>query len=229
MKKTILILLLLPAMMLQQSCIVMVKSLARNIVKGYDDYADKSVSGAMLLGTDNKPVRLKDAFMGKTVYAVVYKSTLNNPSAGDSTAYEQMKARFKAYPDVRFVSVYNGEDETYWRNFSNGKTRRSDAYRLSNGEEQPWKGLGDTPQALIIGTDGKVLAYKAPMPNSKVLADYVLFQARAGRNGTESARDVIKEINEGGKFKSDHMKAWYTSHFKLPAEQASLSFSNSNE
>ncbi|WP_129717942.1 hypothetical protein [Pedobacter sp. SYP-B3415] len=228
MKKLILILLLLPAILLQQSCIVMVKSLAKGIVNDYDDYADTNISSQTLLGADGRTATINQSFSGKTVYAVVYSSPLNHPHPGDSTRYAEMQNRFKPYKDVQFISVYNGDNEQYWREFSKKNRGGHEAYRLTDRDAEPWKGLGNVPHVLIIGADGTILGYKAPNTNSKVLADYVLYQARSGKDATRSSKEVIKEINESGRFKSEQMKSWYTAHFKEPADNVSLSFSNSN-
>ncbi len=223
MKK--LILLLFPILLMQQSCVVVIKGLARSVTDDYDDQGNKNVSAIQLESVSGGTESFSQRFAGKTVYALVYNSPLQEPPSTNAADYKALKERFKPYDDVVFIQVYNGSNDQYWSTFSAKKAGNAEFYRLKSFNTLPWSDIGDTPQALIVGQDGRVLGFKGPKPNDKILVDYVLCEARNGVNASTSARALIRDVNRYEHFKSEEMRSWYSAHFKKSPKDMSFSIS----
>jgi hypothetical protein len=226
MKK--LILLLFPLLLMQQSCVIVIKGLARSVTDNYDDQANKNLSAIQLESVSGNSGSFAERFAGKTVYAMVYNSPLQEPPSTGMADYAALKERFQPYDDVVFIQVYTGSSSQYWTGFSGKKAGSSEFYRLKSFSVLHWSDLGDSPQALIIGKDGQVLGYKGPKPNDKILVDYVLCEARNGVNASTSAKALIRDVNRYEHFKSEEMRRWYSGHFKKSPKDMSFSISGDN-
>ena len=199
------------------SCTMMVKGIAKLLVKDYNDYTDTNVSDIQIIDNHGSIRSFGSLYKGKTVYLYVWENT--KPSVQQEKSYRLLQERFAKYPDVVFASLYTGSDTSSVNKL--GRDASSDKFRnilkISN------------PAPFIIGKDGSILAYKGPKPDDKIIVDYVLYQAMAGVNGTKSAKRFIRGVNGNNQFKSRELTEWYTGHFgKAPDEKLNMSLSSTN-
>lgn len=216
--KKIIYLFILPLCLMASSCTMMVKGIAKLVVKDYNDYTNTNVSNIQLADAKGNSQSFGNLFKDKTVYLYVWDN--KGLSETQEKSYQLLKQRFAKYPDVVFANLYLGSDT------------ESNAYQLANGantgELRKILNIGEAAP-FIIGKDGSILAYKAPKPSDNIVVDYVLYQARTGENGTKSAKRLIRGVNGKEEFKSDQLVDWYTSHFgKAPEGKLSFSLSSTN-
>lgn len=218
MMKKLLYLLILPLCLTASSCTMMVKGLAKLVVKDYNDYTDTNISAIQLVDEKGKKQLFSELFMGKTVYLYVWENKNNRPPDHKDKSYVALQQRFAKYPDVVFANLYIGSDTV------------SNAYQLVNNDssEEFRRILKLTEKApFIIGKDGSILSYKGPKPSDNIVVDYVLFEARNNENGTRAAKRLIKGVNGNEEFKSAELREWYTNHFnKSPNGRLSFSISS---
>lgn len=211
---------ILPLCLVASSCTMMVKGLAKMVVKDYNDYTSTNIGNIQLVDEKGNKQLFSNLFAGKTVYLYVWENKNNRPPAAKEKPYSELQERFAKYPDVVFANLYIGTDtasNTYKLDHNAASEEFRKILKLSN------------PAPFIIGKDGAILAYKGPKPVDKILVDYVLFEARNGENGTKSAKRLIKGVNGNQSFKSAKLSDWYTSHFnKVPDEKLSFSVSSTN-
>jgi hypothetical protein len=217
MKKSI-YLLIFPLCILASSCTMMVKGIAKLVVKNYNDYTSTHISDIQIIDPNGKHQTFGDLYNGKTVYLYVWKD--KKLSAQQEKSYLSLKDRFAKYPNVIFTKLYIGSDST------------SNTNKLvNNGSSAEFKNIMKItdPAPFIIGKDGAILSYKGPKPEDKIIVDYVLCQAMNGEDGTKSAKRFIRGINGNSQFKSDKLIEWYTKHFgKAPESKLSMSLSTTN-
>ncbi|RYF14837.1 MAG: hypothetical protein EOO42_17530 [Flavobacteriales bacterium] len=216
--KKIIYLFILPLCLVASSCTMMVKGIAKLVVKDYNDYTDTNIANLQFADAKGNSQTFGNLHKGKTVYLYVWDA--KKLSSDQEQSYKLLKERFAKYPDVAFANLYLGTDTS------------SNAYKLvSSNSSQDFRNIlkVSEPAPFIIGKDGAILAYKAPKPNDKLVVDYVLFQARSGENGTKAAKRLIRGVNRNEQFKSDQLVDWYTNHFgKAPGEKLSISLSSTN-
>jgi hypothetical protein len=217
--KKLLYLSLLTFALTQSSCTVMVKGLAKLMVKDYNDYTDVKFSDLQIANHNGNIQLFGERFKGKTVYLYIWKNEKSTPPSEKNEAYKALKERFAKYPDVVFANLYIGtesEPDTY-RLVENDLSRKIFDH-LSVQDAAPF----------IIGKDGAILSYKGPKAEDRIVVDYVLFEARNGQNGTKSAKRLIKGVNHDQQFKTEELRNWYTSHFgKAPDKLLNFSISTS--
>jgi hypothetical protein len=202
---------------LSSSCTMMVKGIAKLLVKDYNDYTDTYISDIQLVNADGSNHSFGSLYRGKTVYLYVWGN--KKLSVQQEKSYRLLKERFAKYPDVVFADLYVGSDT------SSTNKLGDDA---SSAKFHKILEIGD-PAPFIIGKDGAILAYKGPKPDDKIIVDYVLYQAMGGENGTKSAKRFIRGINGNDQFKSPKLIEWYTSHFgKAPDHKLNMSLSSTN-
>lgn len=213
--KKLLYLLLFTACIAQTSCTMMIKGIAKGVVKKYDDYSDMNVSNFQLMDKKGKVKSFSDVYAGKTVYLYTWADTSSRPPHDKN--YNDLKARFAPYPDVVFADLFIGSNEKAWLN-ADLKTLGTDQYFLIRNAAAE-KFLSELKEStvvpFIIGKDGEMLAFKGPKPQDKIVVDYILFQARNGVNGTTSGKKLIKGVNSAQKFKTEELNNWYMKHFKV--------------
>ncbi len=218
MMKKLLYLLILPLYLTTSSCTMMVKGLAKLVVKDYNDYTHTNISGMQLIDAQGKKQLFNEAFVGKTVYLYVWENKNNRPTTDKEKSYAALQQRFAKYPDVVFANLYVGSDTV-----SNG-------YQLgNNASAEEFRSIlkldGKAP--FIIGKDGSILAYKGPKPSDNIVVDYILFEARNGVNGTKAAKRLIRGVNSDEQFKTPELRDWYTAHFnKEPVGRLQFSISS---
>nr|WP_157247111.1 hypothetical protein [Pedobacter panaciterrae] len=202
--KKILYLLIPCLFLLPSSCTMIVKGLAKSVVKGYNNHTDMNVSAFQLIDEKGDKHTFKDLFEGKTVYLYMWKDKNDRPPGEKDKKFTALKERFHKYPDVVFADLYLGPDTTHG------------SYRLAD-QELSAKLISDlkliSPAPFIIGKDGKMLAYKGPKPTDNIVVDYVLFEARNGIDGTKSGKKLIRGVNSDQGFKTPALQAWYTDQF----------------
>lgn len=212
------------------SCTMFVKGIVKTVVKKYDDHTDLNIGAFRLQDKAGKSSTFASHYAGKTVYLYIW----TEKSAGLSDKqkdYDELKSRFARYPDVVFVNVYAGKDQAAWFT-SNPIGATTDSYALMPDQNIPvyltsFDNNGRAP--FIIGKDGEMLAFKGPNPTDLLLVDYVLFQARNGLNGTQSAKQLIRGVNSNRKLKTKALRDWYANHFhKDPEAQLRFNVSSSN-
>lgn len=215
MRKT-LVLFLLFAILLSNSCIVAIKGLAQLAVKGYGDYKDVNVSDLQIV-KDSKQTTFGNLYFGKVVYLTIWKDNIKKPPYNNNAKYSELVNRFKQYPDVVFANIYAGN------------TRDTTLATLQlAGKLQPdynplFFNTSPGGTSFIIGKDGSLLSFKGPRPSDDLLVDYVLYEARNGVPAKKSAKKLIRELHRNSVFKKKEMREWYTHHFHK--EPGSLSFS----
>lgn len=229
--KKLLFLLLLPLLLFNSSCTMVIKKVSNSIAKNYDDQKDLNLSDLMLTGKDGKTQSFGTLFQGKTVYLYVWKNGLLLPPADADSAYVNLKKRFVKYDDVVFINLYNGDNAEDWNKLLALPNKGVRSYQLSaaavNQEFKDLMGPSTAPQ--IIGKDGRVLSFKGPNPTDKLVVDYVLYEARKGQDGTKSAKYLIKNINSNLRFKKQELRDWYEKHFgKKPEGKLSARISSPN-
>jgi len=194
----------------QSSCTLMVKGLAKLVVKEYNDHTDIKLSDLEITDAEGKTQLLSEAFKGKTVYLYLWKNESSTPPDENSKDYKELKQRFAKYPDVVFANLYIGTSTSV------------KSYKVVDNDysKQILSVLSlQNAAPFIIGKEGSVLSYKGPKPSDRTLVDYVLFEANKGENGTKSAKKLIRGVNGKQKFKSQELITWYTHHFeKAPDE-----------
>jgi len=217
--KKLLYLSLLTLCLSQSACTMMVKGLAKLVVKEYNNHTDIKFSNLQLADSSGKTQTFGEIFKGKTVYLYLWKNQKNTPPNENNKAYKALKERFAKYPDVTFANLYIGQDHL------------STSYKLVESEysKQIFTLLSvENPTPFIIGKDGSILSYKGPQPNNTTLVDYVLYQANQGEDGTKAAKRLIKGVNGKQRFRSEKLRVWYTNHFgKAPDETLNFSVSTS--
>lgn len=209
---------ILPLCLMASSCTMMVKGIAKLVVKDYNDYTNTNISNIQLLDKEGSTQLFNSLYGGKTVYLYIWD---NKRLAKDQEkSYRLLQERFGKYPDVAFANVYIGSDTA------------SNALKLTdNASTTAFREILkiNNPAPFIIGKNGNILAYKGPKPNDKILVDYVLYQARNGVNGTKAAKQLIRGVNKHEKFKTVELRDWYTAHFgKSPDEKLNFSISSTN-
>ncbi|SFA38553.1 hypothetical protein SAMN04488511_101232 [Pedobacter suwonensis] len=203
---------------LASSCTMMVKGIAKLVVKNYNDYTSTHISDIQIVDLNGKHQTFGSLYNGKTVYLYVWKD--KKLSEQQEKAYLLLKERFAKYPDVVFTKLCIGSDSTSNTNRLVNNTSSADFRNILN--------ISD-PAPFIIGKDGAILSYKGPKPEDKIIVDYVLYQAMNGEDGTKSAKRFIRGINGNSQFKSDKLIEWYTNHFgKAPEGKLSMSLSSTN-
>lgn len=216
--KKIIYLFIIPLCVFTSSCTMMVKGIAKLVVKDYNDYTHTNVSNIQLVDAKGTTQTFGDLYNGKTVYLYVWDS--KQLTAEQEQSFQSLKQRFAKYPDVVFANLYLGSDTV-----ANANKLVNNA---SSNEFKEIVKIND-PAPFIIGKDGSILAYKGPKPNDKIVVDYVLYQARTGENGTKSAKRLIRGVDRNEQFKSDQLVDWYTNHFgKVPGDKLSFSLSSTN-
>lgn len=225
--KKLIYLLLFTTCIAHTSCTMMIKGLVKKVVKHYDDHIDMNVSSFQLMDKNGKVQSFTDLYAGKTVYLYTWADTSSRPPHDKD--YNDLKARFAPYPDVVFVDLFIGSNEKSWLDFKKKKLGTDQYFLVKNGASEAF--LSDLEEStvvpFIIGKDGKMLAFKAPKPQDKILVDYVLFEARAGIDGTTSAKKLIKGVNSQQRFKTEELNSWYKQHFNV-TEIDKLSFGASS-
>ncbi|WP_316821672.1 hypothetical protein [Pedobacter gandavensis] len=213
--KKLLYLLLLTTSISQSSCTMMIKGIAKKMVNKYDDHIDMNVSNFQLLDKNGKTHLFADLFAGKTVYLYTWADTSNRPAQNQN--YKDLKTRFSHYPDVVFADLYIGSDEKTWLDFEKKYSSSNSYYLLENEICNSFLNAleGSTLVPFIIGKDGKILSFKGPKPQDKIVVDYILFEARSGTDGAISGKKLIKSVNSAQKFKTEELNDWYKKHFKV--------------
>ncbi len=217
MMKKIPYFLILPLALSFSSCTMMVKGIAKLVVKDYNDYTDTNISNVQLVDAKGKTQSFKGAFAGKTVYLYLWKNKTDQSFELDEN-YLALQKRFAKYPDVVFAHLYIGND-TVSNAYTLGRNANKEVLLdlLSPSETAPF----------IIGKDGSILSYKGPKPGDHTVVDYVLFEARNGLNGTKAAKKLIRSVNSNKRFKTQAMRDWYTNHFnKVPDGSVNFSISS---
>ncbi|WP_293788203.1 hypothetical protein [uncultured Pedobacter sp.] len=203
---------------LASSCTMMIKGIAKLVVKNYNDYTSTHISDLQIADPKGKLHTFSDLYPEKTVYLYVWKD--KKLSAEQEKSYLLLKKRFAKYPDVVFAKLNIGSDST------------STANRLvNNASSAEFRNIAkiSDPAPFIIGKDGAILSYKGPKPEDRIIVDYVIYQAMNGEDGTKSAKRFIRGVNGNSRFKSDKLVEWYTKHFgEAPPEILSLSLSTTN-
>ena len=204
------------------SCTLVLKSMARSIVKDYDNYTDVNLSNIQLNDHSGKQRSFKEMFKGKVVYLYVSKDPEHSTKNDKDKKYSALKQRFKQYPDVIFATISvcnNTTDSTaFYRLICDSSSAEFRSILIQVTDKAPF----------IIGKNGKILAFKGPKPNDDLLVDYVLFEARKGIDGTTSARKLIKGVNKKARFKSRELREWYTKHFNKSPDSLDFSFSSTD-
>jgi len=210
--------LILSLCILASSCTMMIKGIAKLVVKNYNDYTSTHISDLQIVDPKGKLQTFGDLYHGKTVYLYVWKD--KKLSAQQEKSYLLLKERFAKYPDVAFAKLDIGSDST------------STANRLvNNGSSAEFRNMLkiNDPAPFIIGKDGSILSYKGPKPEDRIIVDYVLCQAITGEDGTKSAKRFIRGVNGNSQFKSEKLVEWYTKHFgEAPSDRLSMSLSTTN-
>lgn len=217
MMKKLLYVLIVPICLTASSCTMMVKGLAKLVVKDYNDYTHTNISNIQLTDEKGKKQLFSELFTEKTVYLYVWKDKKDR-SFETNKDYQVLQQRFAKYPDVVFAKLYIGAD-TVSNAYQLGNTPSAEEFRkiLNLNEKAPF----------IIGKDGSILSYKGPKPGDNIVVDYVLFEARNGVNGTKAAKRLIKGVNSEERFKSPELIDWYTAHFnKEPIGHLQFSISS---
>ena len=209
---------ILPLCIMASSCTMMVKGIAKLVVKDYNDFTNTHITNIQLVDEAGNNQSFGNLYNGKTVYLYIWDS--KRLSAEQEKDLILLKQRFAKYPDVVFSNLYIGTDTV------------SNAYKLgddaSSAQFRNILKIND-PAPFIIGKDGSILSYKGPKPNDKILVDYVLYEARNGENGTKAAKQLIKGVDKHEKFKTAKLRDWYTNHFgKNPDDKLSFSLSSTN-
>lgn len=200
------------------SCTMMVKGIAKLLVKDYNDYTGTHISNVKIIDAEGRDQSFGNLYKGKTVYLYVLGN--KKLSTQQEKSYQQLKERFAKYPDVVFSNLYVGSDSLL-----NISRLGDDA---SSAEFRKILSISD-PAPFIIGKDGAILAYKGPKPDDKIIVDYVLYQAMKGEDGTKSAKRFIRAVNGNDQFKSPKFIEWYTLHFgKAPDHKLNMSLSSTN-
>jgi len=201
------------------SCTLILKGLARAVVKDYDNYISMDLSDMQLIDPAGEQQSFSKLFAGKTVYLYLWNSRNKKAPDNKDKKYYELKQRFEKYPDVVFANISLCKDcESI-----------PDSYRLamdkSSVEFRSILNLSDaTP--FIIGKNGKVLAFKGPKPSDDLLVDYVLYESRKGVDGTTSARKLIRGVNSHAKFKTRALREWYAKHFNKDPSSFDFNFSS---
>lgn len=222
-------LLLLPLLLFNSSCTMIIKGIGKSVARHYDDHKDLNLSKLSLLDGAGHAETLEASFSGKTVYMYVWSRDL--PPDDRNTDYKALKQRFQKYNDVVFINVYTGTDENKWKKVQDLKNEQVKAYRLTAApENDDFRNLADTvTRPQIIGKDGTLLGFRGPTPADHLVVDYALFQARSGTDATKSTKTLIRGINSKVKFKNQDLLLWYEDHFgKKPDEKLNISISNNN-
>lgn len=225
--KKLIYLLLFTTCITHTSCTMMIKGLVKKVIKHYDDHIDMNVSSFQLMDKKGKVQSFADLYAGKTVYLYTWADTSSRPPHDKN--YNDLKARFAPYQDVVFVDLFIGSNEKSWLDFEKKKPGTDQYFLVKNEASEAFLSdlEGSTVVPFIIGKDGKMLAFKAPKPQDKILVDYVLFEARAGIDGTTSAKKLIKGVNSQQRFKTEALNSWYKQHFNV-TEIDKLSFGASS-
>lgn len=197
---------------------MMVKGIAKLVVKDYNNYTNTNVANMKLVDQQGKNQSFGGLYAGKTVYLYVWEDKKLTTEELKSNGL--LKERFAKYPDVVFANLYIGSDTV------------SNAYRLGTDDAsavlKKTLNVGN-PAPFIIGQNGTILAYKGPKANDKILVDYVLYEARIGENGTKAAKRLIKGVNKRQQFKTDKLRNWYRNHFgQSPDQKLTFSLSSTN-
>lgn len=213
--KKLFYLLLFTTCIAQTSCTMMIKGIAKKMVKKYDDHTDMNVSAFQLMDKNGKVQSYSEIMAGKTVYLYTWADTSSRPPHDKN--YADLKARFSSYPDVVFADLFIGSDEKSWLDFEKKNPGRAAYYLVKNDVSSPFLMAldGSTVVPFIIGKDGKILAFKGPKPQDKIVVDYILYEARSGVDGATSGKKLIKGVNSAQKFKTEELNDWYKKHFKV--------------
>lgn len=189
--------------------------MSKSIVNKYDDHTDMNVSSFRLKDPKEQVHSFADLYSGKTVYLYTWAETKSGPPHDKN--YEDLKARFAAYPDVVFADLYIGSDENAWLDFGKKQPGHNSFLLIKDAASKPFLTAleGSTVVPFIIGKDGQILSFKGPKPQDKIVVDYILFQARNGVDGTTSGKKLIKGVNTKQKFKTQELNDWYKKHFKV--------------
>jgi len=228
--KRLLYILLIPVLLSESSCTMIIKGMGKSIAKAYDDQKDLNINNLEVADQNGKAARFGDLYAGKTVYMYVWRHTTLLPADDTNADYKALKSRFEKYNDVVFINLYTGETEDDWKQATTLKNNAVKAYHLSaksiNADFRELMSSSTSPQ--IIGKNGFILGFKGPRPADKLVVDYALFQARSGENATEATKTLIKGINSEQHFKNDQLTTWYESHYgKKPEGKLNVSISNS--
>jgi hypothetical protein len=201
------------------SCTLVIKSLARVVVRDYDNHTNINLSGLQLIDTTGNQKSFSEVFAGKAVYLYIWEDSTKRPPSNKDKRYTALKQRFEKYPDVTFASLSLCKD---CKNVSG-------SYRLildqSSDEFTSIVNLFESAP-FIIGKDGQLLAYKGPKPSDDLLVDYVLYEARNGIDGRKSARKLINGVNKRSKFKNRALREWYSNHFEKDPNSITFNFSS---
>ncbi|HWW43165.1 hypothetical protein [Pedobacter sp.] len=222
-------LLLLPILLFNSSCTMIIKGLGKSVANHYDDHKDLNLSKLSLLDGAGHQETLGKSFYGKTVYLYVWNQDV--PPDDQNSDYKALKQRFQKYNDVVFINVYTGTDENKWKKVQDLKNEKVKAYRLvTTSENNTFRNLTDSvARPQIIGKDGTLLGFRGPTPADHLIVDYALYQARDGIDATQATKTLIRGINSKVKFKNQDLLLWYEDHFgKKPDEKLNISISNNN-
>lgn len=216
MKKKYWVLLFLCALF--SSCTLVLKGLARAVVKDYDNYTTINLSNLQLIDPAGKQRSFSESFAGKTVYLYLWADSSKKAPDTKNKKYNALKQRFEKYPDVVFANLALCSD----------CKDISDSYRLvideSSAEFRSILNLTDAAP-FIIGKHGNILAFKGPKPSDDLLVDYVLYQSRKDVEGSTSARKLIRGVNSKSRFKTRELREWYANHFNKDPNLFDFNFS----
>lgn len=229
--KKLLYLLILPVVLMNSSCSMMIKGIGKKIANHYDDQKTTNISALSLVDKSGKEQKFADAFAGKVVYLYVWKHTPLLAPGDENKDYTALKKRFTKYDDVVFINVYTGDKPEEWQQMLDKKIEGVKSYKLSDKpENESFKNLmGSSTSPHIIGKDGLILGYNGPYPTDKTIVDYALFHARSGQDATKSAKNFMKSLNSDFRFKNKDTEAWFINQFgKKPEGKVPFSISSNN-
>lgn len=228
--KKLLYLLILPLILLNSSCSMVIKGFGKTLANRYDDQKKTNISDLSLTDKNGKTQKFGELFAGKVVYLYVWKHSELLAPGDENKTYEALKQRFAKYDDVVFINVYTGDKDTDWKLMLDKKNDGVKSYKLSDKpENESFRNLMESStSAQIIGKDGFILGFKGPSPEDRTIVDYALFHARSGQDAAQSTKNFIKSINSDYRFKNKDTEAWYINQFgKKPEGKVPFTLSSS--
>jgi hypothetical protein len=212
-------LLLLCLCLVASSCTLVIKGLGRAVIRDYDKYKNLDLTNVHIIDTTGRQRIFAEVFAGKAVYLYVWKEQNKLAPNDKDKKYKALKQRFEKYPDVVFAELSLCTD---CKNNSYSNRLVMDE---SSAELRSVLDLTD-PAPFIIGKNGQMLAFKGPKPSDDLLVDYVLYQSRNGIDGTKSGKKLIRGVNSHSRFKTRHLREWYTKHFNQDPTSFDFNFSS---
>lgn len=211
----------------QSSCTMIIKGLAKTVVKKYNNHTEINVSNFQLADQEGKQHTFASLYEGKTVYFYVWKSLSERPPGEKNKDYSELKNRFAKYPDVIFADFFIGTDQEAWAaDYKKSPEKNSYFFVQDETSKKFLTALSkSTMVPFIVGKDGKLLAFKGPKPSDHTLVDYVLYEARSGVDGTTAGKTLIRNVNKEEKFKTQTLKDWYSNHFNRNPDKVNFSIS----